>query len=250
MTRWMRHARAAAVRVWRQQARSGRVWLAVPAAGAVSAASVGEAAQWPDVVGAAVFGLALALAITTVGAPGDDLASGAAAHDLLAGTPPSAMIVGTIGGCMLAMLPACAAVVSAIVASVGGAHSADSPRTIMLGAATMLVGALALAAWFVFLGTLLTGRSAAAITWPLAFAGFVPGDALPLEQWSPIGAAWVRGAWDAMPLPHHVVALERAIGVGQPLEFAHMLPLVLAVVTTPVAAASVLRLRMALGRWG
>lgn len=244
MTRDVRHAWAAAIRTVRQAVRSRFVMLAAIGAATLTAALLGDVPDGPRVFG--VLSIALNFAIITVsaGVPGDDVASGALANDLLAGTPTFAPIVGAVVGVGCAAVPA-----GLITLAIAG------PRLLTIDAATaaggagfMLLGAAAMASMAVALGTILPGRAAVVPMIVIAIGGEVPSLALPLERYPPAAAEFIRAVHGALPLPFHVRAGAELMVIDQPVA-AHVWPLLLGTITALGAGAAILRFRIATGRW-
>lgn len=244
MTRTMRHAWAAARRTLRQQWRARLVAFATVAAvilAMVTAADASSAARAASGVALAVY---VAIAVTTVGVPGDDLSSGALANDALAGTPPTALVLGAALGSLLAALPACAAVLLSAASPLRGATESQ----LAAYGVAISCGAASLAAISVGLGTMLAGRNASLFAVLIAFLGFMPPSAIRLENQSEAVNQFLQRTWDSLPMPHHVASAITAAQQGLSIS-PHVLPLVLGAVVATVAGIATLHVRIATGRW-
>lgn len=244
MNRLLGHAAAAARRTVRQVARSRLLLLAVAGAAALVSALLPDVPDAARVVGAAAMTLHFAIVVTTTGVPGDDLASGALANDLLAGTPPLAAVLGGVAGAVVAALPSALA-----VGVLAGPRLSGEPSG-MLAVSLIIValGGAAIASTAVALGTVFPGRAATVLMLIVVIGGEVPPSMLPLDHYPPALAAAARETWSILPLPHQVRAGVGALTVGQPVA-PHALPLLVGTIAAVAAGTLVLRLRIATGRW-
>lgn len=244
MNRLLRHAAAAARRTVRQVARSRLLLRATAGAATLCLALLPDIAEYARVVGAAAMTMHFALVATTAGVPGDDLASGALANDLLAGTSPLAIVLGAVAGALLAAVPPALAVVG-----LAGPRLFDAPaQVIAVALGLALLGSAAMASMAVALGTILPGRAATVPLLIVVVGGEVPPSFLPLERYPPAIAEFVRDLWGILPLPHHVRAGVGAMALDHPVA-PHLLPLLFGTIAAVAVATLVLRIRITTGRW-
>jgi hypothetical protein len=244
MRRTLRHAWAAAERTIRQQWRARLVLYGAAAAVVLALVAAADTASAARAASGVAFAVSVAVATTTIGVPGDDLASGALPNDLLAGTPPTALAVGAALGSLLSALPAFAGAVLVAYAPLRVAPASElAMYMVAIGC-----GAVALALSGVALGTVLHGRNASLYTVMAAFVGFVPPSAIRLDSQPKAVNLFLQQVWDALPLPHHVVSATTAASLGLPVA-PHVMPLVVGAGIAGVAGILTLHVRIATGRW-
>lgn len=209
-----------------------------------------------DVRGDALRGWSTFAAIGTMlvtfsgaGRPGDDLQSGALAADLLAGSTPSAVVVGATAGILTAALPGLLIGLAAV-----GSATARAGGTIAPVVAAAVLATVAWAALSVLGGCLIKGLGGLVILFPLSAVAGLPPEALPLEDAPMVLADAARALWGLLPFPHHVFSVVSSARVGSGAGAdgiaRHLVVLAVGGAATGAAAVGVLRLRMARGRWG
>ncbi len=244
----MSHVRRIAAVMHRElvgQRRGRLIWWGALLTG-VGVLGVGATREQPlAAINVGAFLLVLVVSALVTGRIGDDLERGALQLDLLAGASSLTIVLGTVAGVLLAATP-----------SAGLAIALTWPALRQLSAAdAALLGALFIAlasAWAALgatLGAIFTGKANAALLFPLATVGALAPASLPLQSLPAPLAELTRQLWSALPLTHHVSAVASAVVAGAPLPVANLTIVAAGAVLLPMAAAFVLELRIASGRW-
>jgi hypothetical protein len=228
----------------RQQWRARLVYTSVFAGCTMAFISSPDTPSLDRIMGSATLGCMVALAIVTIGVPGDDVGSGALAQDLLAGTSTPALMGGAIGGVLAVALPA--TLLSLALAARVGAHATLGQWSIAL--AMLALAAIAQASFISALGTMLAGRNASLFAVIGAFLGFLPPSAVHFQDQPPAVNSALQALWQTLPLPHHVVSAAKALESGGPV-LQHVLVLAGGAVVSIVLGTGVLQWRAATGRW-
>lgn len=232
-------------REWVGQRRGRLLWWGAVLT-AVGLLGLGDAReQLMSAVNVGAFLLVLVVSALVTGRIGDDLERGALQLDLLAGASSLAIVLGTVAGVLLAATP-----------SVALALALTWPALQQLGAANAALLALLavalFAAWAALgatLGAIVSGKANAALLFPLAMVGALAPASLPLQSLPAPVAELLRHVWGVLPLTHHLAAVTSAVVAGAPIPLANVTIVLGGAVLLPLAAAGILELRIASGRW-